>query len=67
MKRRVHLLDSGRQEVLWFDIPSTDFARLAEAPELILSVGNAQIRVRKRMEMLREVLRRMTPLERGPQ
>ena len=67
MKRRVHLLDSGRQEVLWFDIPSTDFTRLAEAPELILSVGNAQIRVRKRMEMLREVLRRMTPLERGPQ
>ena len=67
MKRRVHLLDSGRQEVLWFDIPSTDFTRLAGAPELTLRVGNARIRVRQRMEMLREVLRRMTPLERGPQ
>jgi hypothetical protein len=67
MKRKVHLLDSGRREVLWFDIPSAEFARLAGAPELILSVGNAQIRVRQRMEMLREVLRRMTPLERGPQ
>jgi hypothetical protein len=67
MKRRVHLFDSGRQEVLWFDIPSTDFTRLAGAPELILRVGNARIRVRQRMEMLREVLRRMTPLERGPQ
>ena len=67
MKRRVHLLDSGRQEVLWFDIPSTDFTRLAAAPELILRAGNARIRVRQRMEMLREVLRRMTPLERGPQ
>ena len=67
MKRRVHLSDSGRQEVLWFDIPSTDFTRLAGAPELTLRVGNARIRVRQRMEMLREVLRRMTPLERGPQ
>jgi hypothetical protein len=67
MKRRVQLFDSGRREVLWFDIPSTDFTRLAGAPELILRVGNARIRVRQRMEMLREVLRRMTPLERGPQ
>ena len=67
VKRRVHLLDSGRREVLWFDIPSTDFARLAGAPELTVRVGNARIRVRQRMEMLREVLRRMTPLERGPQ
>jgi hypothetical protein len=67
VKRRVHLLDSGRQEVLWFDIPSTDFTRLAGAPELTLRVGNARIRVRQRVEMLREVLRRMTPLERGPQ
>jgi hypothetical protein len=67
MKRKVHLFDSGRREVLWFDIPSAEFTRLAGAPELILRVGNAQIRVRQRMEMLREVLRRMTRLERGPQ
>jgi hypothetical protein len=67
MKRRVHLFDSGRQEVLWFDIPSAEFTRLAGAPELILRAGNARIRVRERMEMLREVLRRMTPSERGPQ
>ena len=67
MKRRVHLFDSGRQEVLWFDIPSAEFTRLAAAPELILRAGNAQIRLHQRMEMLREVLRRMTPLERGPQ
>jgi hypothetical protein len=66
-KRRVHLFDSGRQDVLWFDIPSADFTRLAEAPELIFRVGNARIRAHQRMEMLREVLRRMTPLERGSQ
>ena len=67
LKRKVHLLDSGRREALWFNIPSTDFIRLAGAPELIFSAGNARIRVRQRMEMFREVLRRMTPLERGPQ
>jgi len=67
VKRRVHLFDSGRREVLWFDIPSTDFKRLAGAPELNLKAGNMRFRVRQRMEMLREVIRRMTPLERGPQ
>lgn len=67
VKHPVHLLDSGRRETLWFDIPSTVFARLAEAPELSFSAGNARFRVRQRMEMLREVVRRMTPVERGPQ
>jgi hypothetical protein len=67
VKRRVHLFDSGRREALWFEIPSTDFTRLAGAPELSFTAGNARFRVRQRMEMLREVLRRMTPLERGPQ
>ena len=67
VKRRVHLFDSGRREVLWFDIPSTDFTRLAGAPELSFRAGNARFRVRQRMEMLREVIRRMTPVERGPQ
>jgi hypothetical protein len=65
LKRRVHLFDTGRQEVLWFDIPSSDFTRLAGAPELLLTAGRARFRVRERMEMLHEVLRRMTPLERG--
>jgi hypothetical protein len=65
LKRRVHLFDTGRQEVLWFDIPSSDFTRLAGAPELLLTAGRARFRVRERMEMLHEVLRRMTPAERG--
>jgi hypothetical protein len=67
LKRRVHLFDSGRQEVLWFDVPSSDFTRLAGAPELLFTAGRARFRVRERMEMLHEVLRRMTPGERGPQ
>ena len=67
LKRQVHLFDTGRREVLWFDIPSSDFTLLAGAPELIFTAGRARFRVRERMEMLREVLRRMTPLERGPQ
>jgi len=66
VKRRVHLFDSGRREVLWFDIPSTDFTRLAGAPELRFRAGNARFRVRQRMEVLREGLRRMTPVARGP-
>ena len=65
LKRRVHLFDTGRREELWFDIPSSDFTRLAGAPELIFRAGRARFRVRERMEMLHEVLRRMTPLERG--
>jgi hypothetical protein len=67
VKRRVHLFDSGRREALWFDILSTDFARLAGAPELTFKAGNARFRVRQRMEMLQEIIRRMTPLERGLQ
>ncbi len=65
LKRRVHLFDTGRREVLWFDVPSSDFTRLAGAPELNFRAGRARFTVRKRMEMLREVLRRMTPGERG--
>jgi hypothetical protein len=67
LKQRVHLFDTGRRELLWFDIPSSDFTRLAAAPELIFRAGRARFRVRERMEMLHEVLRRMTPLERGSQ
>ena len=67
LKRRVHLFDTGRQEVLWFDIPSSDFTRLAAAPELLFTAGRARFRVRERMEMLHEMLRRMTPAERGSQ
>ena len=67
LKRRVHLFDTGRREVLWFDIPSSDFTRLSAAPELLFTAGRARFRVRERMEMLHEVLRRMTPVERGLQ
>ena len=67
VKRRVQMLDSGRREELWFHIPSRDFTRLARAPELDFTAGRARFRIRERMEMLREVLRRMTPLDRGPQ
>ena len=67
LKRRVHLFDMGRAEVLWFDIPLSDFTRLAAAPELLLSAGRARFRVREGMELLHEMLRRMTPLERGSQ
>jgi len=67
LKRRVHLLDTGRRDVLWYDIPSRDFTRLAAAPELIFTAGRARFRVQQRMEMLREVLHRMTPVERGSQ
>ena len=67
LKRRVHLFDTGRREVLWFDIPSSAFARLAGAPELMLAAGRARFRVRERMGMLHEMLRRMAPVERGAQ
>lgn len=67
VKRRVHMLDTGRREELWFDIPLGDFTRLARAPELDFTAGRARFRVRERMEMLREVLRRMTPSDRGSQ
>jgi hypothetical protein len=67
LKRQVHVLDTGRREELWFDVPSRDFTRLAGAPELVFTAGRARFRVRERMEMLREVLRRMTPSARGSQ
>jgi hypothetical protein len=63
LKRPVHPFDAGRQEVLWFDVPSDDFTRLAGAPELNFTAGHARFRVRERMEMLRDVLRHMTPVE----
>lgn len=67
VKRRVHILDSGRRDELWFDIPSRDFTRLARAPGLDFTAGRARFRVRERIEMLREVLRRMTPSDRVSQ
>lgn len=66
VKRPVGLFDSGRREALWFAIPSTDFTRMARLPELVFSAGRARFRVRERMDMLREVVRRMTPPGRGP-
>jgi hypothetical protein len=67
LKRPVRLFDTGRQEVLWFDIPLSAFTRLAAAPELLFKAGRARFRVRERMEMMHELLRRMTPVERGAQ
>jgi hypothetical protein len=67
LKRPVRLFDTGRQEVLWFDIPLSAFARLAAAPELLFKAGRARFRVRERMEMMHDLLRRITPVDRGPQ
>jgi hypothetical protein len=67
VKLPVHMLDSGRREELWFDIPSKGFDRLARAPDLVFSAGRARFRVRERMEMLRQVLGQMTPSDRGAQ
>lgn len=67
LKRPVHLFDSGRQEALWFAVPSKDFMRFVGAPELVFSAGRARFRVRERMEMFRELARRMTPSAGGLQ
>ncbi len=61
----VRTFAKGRGEMRWYDIPSQAFARLAGAPELIFTVGRARFHVRDRMEMFREVVRRMTPSARG--
>jgi hypothetical protein len=68
LKRRVHLLDTGRREMLWFNIASSDLRRLAGTPALFLKSGNARFEVRERgMEVVRELVGRMPPMERGPQ
>jgi hypothetical protein len=66
-KRRVHLLDAGRREALWYDVPARELIRLAGAPELVFRAGNARLRVLEGMEMFREVARRITPSVGGPQ
>jgi hypothetical protein len=59
---RVGLFDAGRREELSFRIPTEQFTPLAGEPEVEFKAGNASIRFRDaRMEMLREVVRRMTP------
>jgi hypothetical protein len=61
-KLRAGLFDRGRREVLSFRIPAEQFAALASEPEIEFKAGKASIRFRdRRMEMLREVIRRMTP------
>lgn len=67
LKRPVHLFDSGRREALWFAVPSKDFTRLAGARVLLFSAGRARFKVRERMEMFRELARRMTPSAGGLQ
>jgi hypothetical protein len=67
-KRRVHLFDTGRREMLWFNLAPSDMRCLARAPALLLKSGRAQFELRERgMEIVREVVRRMTPAGRGPQ
>ena len=61
LRRPVGLFDSGRREALSFRIPAERFAALLSEPELEFKAGNAKIRFRQEnMEMLREVVRRMT-------
>lgn len=61
-KLRVGLFDRGRREELSFRIPAEQFIALAAEPEIQLTAGNASIRFRdRRMKMLQEVVRRMTP------
>ncbi len=61
-KRRVRLLDKRRREELSFRIPTRQFTTLAAKPEIEFRVRNASIRFHdRRMEMLREVVRRLTP------
>lgn len=61
-KLRVGLFDAGRREELSFRIPTEQFTALAAEPEIEFKAGNASIRFRdRRMEMLWEVVRRMTP------
>lgn len=60
-KRKVHPYDSGRREMLSFRIPAEQFATMAAEPELEFKAAKASIRFRdRRMEMLREIVRRMT-------
>jgi len=67
-RRPVHLLDRGRREVLWFEIPVAEFVRLGAESELVLKAGSASIRIREpAMEMVRDLSRRMTSMERRPQ
>jgi hypothetical protein len=57
----VGLFDSGRREALSFRIPAERLAALLTEPELEFKAGNAKIRFRQEnMEMLREMVRRMT-------
>ena len=66
-KHPVQVFDPGRRDGLWFEIPVAQFAKLAASQTLVFEAGNARFRVgAQRMEMLRELVRRMTPSERGP-
>ena len=55
------LLDRGRREVMSFRIPVHQFINLADEPEIVLHTGRARFELSSHaMEMLRDLIRRMT-------
>lgn len=65
-KLRVGLFDAGRREMLSFRIPTEQFVAMAAQSELELKAGKAKMRLREReMGMLRDVVRRLTPVSAG--
>jgi hypothetical protein len=67
LKRQAALFDTGRREMLSFQIPTDQLAAMVARPELELEAGNASFRFRARqMDMLRDMVIRMTTTERGP-
>ena len=63
VKRRVRLFDSGRRESISFRVPVREFLALAAMPKVTLRVGDWKLRLEgERLEMLREVARRLAPV-----
>ena len=61
-KLPVGLFAPGRREELSFRIPAVQFTALAAEPEIEFQAGNARIHfLSQGMEMLREVVRQLTP------
>ena len=66
MKQPGRLFDVGRRELLSFHISAKQFAAMATEPELELKADRATFRFgEQEMDILRDVVRRMTPP--GPQ
>ena len=61
VKRKVHLFDAGRREVLSFRVAADTLATFSRQPALILRAGNAVVPLTARgMEALRVLVREMT-------